>query len=118
VLALVAAGLLASAALPLREYLSQRGQIAQLEQEQAETRQRVTALEAERERLKDPAYVAAEARRRLHFVLPGETAYVVLAPQELPAEKAARAKAAELPWYSQVWGSVQQADRPAPSPAP
>ena len=118
VLALVVAGLLASAALPLREYLRQRAEIAELQSTQAAARERIAALEAERERLQDPAYIAAEARRRLHFVLPGETAYVVLAPEELPAEQAAKAKAAARPWYSQLWSSVQEADRPAPAPAP
>ena len=118
ILALIVCGLLASAALPLREYLAQRAQIAQLEQEQAETRERVAALEAEKARLQDPAYVAAEARRRLHFVLPGETAYVVLAPEETAAAAEEPAKGPEAPWYSQVWGSVEQADRPAPAPAP
>ncbi len=113
VLALVAAGLLASAALPMREYLHQRGEIAALESAQAAQRDRVAGLEAEKERLQDPAYVAAEARRRLHFVLPGETAYVVLAPEEGLAEDE-KAKGPEAPWYSQVWGSVEEADRPAP----
>lgn len=112
VLALVAAGLLASAALPMREYLNQRSEIAALEAEQAQTRGRVAALQAEKQRLQDPAYVAAEARRRLHFVLPGETAYVVLAPEKVRVED--EGKGPEAPWYSQVWGSVQQADRPAP----
>ena len=115
VLLLVIGGLLASAALPLKEYLAQRSEIAELEATQAAARERIAALEAERERLQDPAYIAAEARRRLHFVLPGETAYVVLAPEELPTEQAEKAEAAQRPWYSQVWGSVEEADRPAPA---
>jgi cell division protein FtsB len=120
VLALVVCGLLVSAALPLREYLDQRGRIAELEQAQAEARARVAALEAEKERLHDPAYVAAQARRRLHFVLPGETAYVLLPPEESAAEQLEGVGPAgpDAPWYSQVWGSVSAADRPEPSPAP
>lgn len=112
VLALLVVSLLASAALPLREYLAQRGEIAALESEQADARARVAELEAEKERLQDPAYIAAEARRRLHFVLPGETAYVVLAPEGTAAEAEAE-RPADTPWYSQVWGSVQEADRPS-----
>jgi hypothetical protein len=100
----VVCGLLLSAFLPMREYLAQRGDIAQLESEQAQARKRVAALEAERDRLQDPAYIAAEARRRLHFVLPGETAYVVLAPEETPTEVEAEGPVgATAPWYSQVW---------------
>lgn len=114
VLALVAAGLLASAALPMREYVNQRSEIAALESAQSAQRERVAALEAEKQRLQDPAYLAAEARRRLHFVLPGETAYVVLAPEPGTAEAQDEAEGPESPWYSQVWGSVEEADRPAP----
>ena len=118
VLGLVVCGLLVSAALPLREFLGQRSTIAELEQAQAEARTRVALLEEQKERLEDPAYVAALARDRLHFVRPGETAYVVIAPSAPPAEprdaqRAASAPAGpEAPWYSQVWGSVRSADRP------
>ena len=112
-LALLAAGLLASAALPMREYIAQRSEIAALEATQAQARERIAALEAERTRLQDPAYVAAEARRRLNFVLPGETAYVVLAPQQ-PVVEQERGKGREAPWYSQLWSSVEEADRPTP----
>ena len=117
VLLLVLVGLAVSGALPLREYLAQRGDIAELESQQAAARARVAELEAEQDRLQDPAYVAAEARRRLHFVLPGETAYVVLQPPAAP-EAERTVGSPDAPWYSQVWGSVQEADRPAPPPAP
>ena len=113
VLALLVCGLLASAALPLRDYLAQRSAITALEQRQSETRTRIADLEAEKARLQDPAYVAAEARRRLHFVLPGETAYVVLGPPPGPADEAAGPAGPQAPWYSQLWGSVTAADRPA-----
>lgn len=118
VLGLALCGLLVSAALPLREFLGQRSTIAELEQSQADARRRVALLEEQKERLEDPAYVAALARDRLHFVRPGETAYVVIAPSAPPvaprdAQRAASAPAGpEAPWYSQVWGSVRSADRP------
>lgn len=113
-----------SAALPLREYLTQRGQIAAARSEQAQQRARVEALERQLRKLQDPAYVKGLARTRLHFVLPGETAYVVLTPSAapLPEGKAAltgvTATGPEAPWYSQVWGSVKAADHPAPLPSP
>ncbi|MCW2499178.1 MAG: septum formation initiator family protein [Frankiales bacterium] len=124
ILGLVVCALVVSAALPLREYLSQRGQIAAAQAKQAAAAARVQALEAQLRQLQDPAYVKAQARTRLHFVLPGETAYVVLAPsaKPVPAGRAALAGATasgpEAPWYSQVWGSVKAADRPAPLPTP
>ena len=107
-----------SAALPLREFLSQRGDIRRLEQSEAAARHRVALLEEQKARLSDPAYVAALARDRLHFVRPGETAYVVIAPTAPAAapKDAKRAAAAAVgangPWYSQLWGSVRSADRP------
>ena len=124
VLALVIGVVVLSAAIPLRGFLSQRGEIGELEQSQVRAQARVAELEAERARLQDPDYVAAEARRRLHFVRPGETAYVVLEPSPAPDATAATperpggAVGPEAPWYSQLWGSVQSADRPAPKPAP
>jgi cell division protein FtsB len=118
ILGLVLCALVVSAALPLREFLSQRAEIRQLQQSQAAARARVEALEEQKARLNDPDYVAALARDRLHFVRPGETAYVVIAPSAPPATptEARRAASApvgpEAPWYSQLWGSVRSADRP------
>jgi cell division protein FtsB len=115
---LVVCALVVSAALPLREFLSQRGDIRRLEQSEAAARHRVAALEEQKARLSDPAYVAALARDRLHFVRPGETAYVVIAPTAPAAapKDAKRAASAAVgpdgPWYSQLWGSVRSADRP------
>src|SRR3954452_22533032 len=85
ILGLVVCALVVSAALPLREFLSQRADIRHLQQSQAAARARVAALEEQEARLADPAYVAALARDRLHFVRPGETAYVVIAPSAAPA---------------------------------
>jgi cell division protein FtsB len=118
VLGLVLCALVVSAALPLREFLSQRADIRHLEQSQAAARARVTALEEQKARLQDPDYVAALARDRLHFVRPGEIAYVVIAPSAPPVTPAEARRAAsaptgpEAPWYSQLWGSVRGADRP------
>jgi cell division protein FtsB len=118
VLGLVLCALVVSAALPLREFLSQRAEIRHLEQSQAAARARVAALEEQKARLEDPDYVAALARDRLHFVRPGEIAYVVIAPSAPPTTPADAHRAAsappgpEAPWYSQLWGSVRGADRP------
>lgn len=123
-LGLVVCALVVSAALPLREYLSQRSQIAAAQAKQAQQQERVTVLEDQLRQLQDPAFLKAQARTRLHFVLPGETAYVVLTPSAAPdapgaqALQGARATGPEAPWYSQVWGSVRTADRPAPLPTP
>ncbi len=122
-LGLVVCGLVVSAALPLREYLSQRGRIASAQAKNAQQQARVEALENELRQWRDPAYIRAQARTRLHFVMPGEYAYVVVAPKApaAPAGQAAlpgvQAIGPEAPWYSQVWAGVQAADRPAPAGA-
>jgi hypothetical protein len=124
VLGLVVCGLVVSAALPLREYLSQRGQISSARAKNAQQQARVDALEKQLAQWQDPAYVKAQARERLHFVMPGEYSYVVLAPKKAPttpgraALPGTVAVGPEAPWYSQVWGSVRAADRPAPVPKP
>jgi len=121
VLGLVVCMLVLSAALPLREYLSQRGDIAAERAAQASQRSRVAALQKQLERLQDPAYVRSQARSRLHFVLPGETAYVVLSPSTaaVPERSAEPGPAVGpgAPWYSQVWSSVTTSDV-APPPMP
>jgi cell division protein FtsB len=121
ILGLVVCALVVSAALPLREYLSQRGQIQQARQELAAKKLRVAQLEQRKKLLEDPAYVQQLARERLHFVKPGEIAYVVIAPSAAPAagrspRAGVVATGPEAPWYSQVWGSVRAADKPAPLP--
>ena len=117
-LGLVVCALVVSAALPLREYLSQRGEISRAVAAQQAQQGRVNVLEQQLARWRDPAYVRAQARSRLHYVLPGETAYVLLtpggpaAPSDATAVPRGTAAGREAPWYSQVWGSVKAADRP------
>lgn len=108
----------------LRAYVQQRAEIAALEQEVAERRQRVAELEDQSRRWQDPAYVAAQARERLRFVWPGETGYVVLdAPQEQeraadPARAAAVGAAGEGAWFSGLWASVVEAGEDGTAPVP
>ena len=105
-------------AYPMREYLAQRSQIAQLAQQQETQLSRVAALEQQRKRWEDPAYVKAQARRRLQYVMPGEVGYVVLdpgqvrtsAPGRRPVTVAPSGKAEGTPWYSRLWGTVPAAD--------
>src|SRR5690606_10167358 len=74
--------------------------------------------QAELDRWSDEAYVAARARERLSFVMPGETAYRVIDPEtvtEPPAVEdegplagpALPAGSALQPWYTTVWESVR-----------
>ncbi|MER7486386.1 septum formation initiator family protein [Streptomyces sp. NPDC126497] len=108
-LALVVCSLIVALAYPMRQYVSQRADIADLQQEQDEARQRVERLRDLKARWQDDAYAEQEIRRRLHYVLPGETGYIVIDPG---AAKQSRTDldAADRPWYANVWDGVDQAD--------
>lgn len=113
-LALTGCVLIMLLAYPLRQYLGSRSELAGLETTVAGQEAKVAELKAEQQRWKDPAYVKAQARTRLHYAMPGETPYIVLEPTRAaglrsgPAPSAAAAPAG--PWYSLLWRSVQAAD--------
>ena len=118
-LGLVVCALVLSLAYPAKDFLAQRGEIGRLQQQQRDAQARVTALAERKRQLSDPAYVRAQARKRLHFVLPGETVYVVVAPS---GGSPAGGPAPEAPvvspdssWYGRLWGTVRAADG-APAP--
>jgi hypothetical protein len=100
---------------PVKEYLRQRSELARLRADTAQTQARVDVLQALKQRWADPAYVQTQARERLHFVLPGETAYVVLQPDHPAAVATLPKQTAPVlqPWYDQLWDSVQGADAPS-----
>ncbi len=105
-------------AYPMREYLAQRNQISHLGHQQTDQRARVSALENRRQQWDDPAFVKAQARQRLQYVMPGEVGYVVIDPGRKPAAKPGATSVtvvptgstARSPWYSQLWGTVRVAD--------
>jgi len=114
-LAVVVCMLAISLAYPLREYIAQRGDIGEYRARVSVQQQRVADLEAARSRWQDRAYVEAQARERLRYVMPGETAYVVLgadtvrAPDGVPDRTPA--EAAHSPWFSDLWHSVEAAGK-------
>jgi cell division protein FtsB len=110
VLLVVMAALVVTLAWPARALVEQRRDVAELRADNTATQQRVADLQREIDRWQDPAYVEAQARARLHFVLPGETPYVVLGPQSTPAQVTPRVVERTLtPWYDGLWQSVQGA---------
>jgi outer membrane murein-binding lipoprotein Lpp len=101
----VLAILAASYALPVRAWLDQRSQMAQLSSERDALAAEVDALSNAVALWDDPAYVRAQARERLNFVLPGEVGLVVLGTESTPAEQPATgavlpASEADQPWWS------------------
>lgn len=132
-LVLFVVGLLAFVLLfpTVRAYLAQQADNARLAQHVAQARAENDDLTAELERWNDPAYVAAQARERLAFVLPGETAFRVVDPETVPDPTALAVPAVgsgpalvpegtTTPWYTTIWESVRvagEADVPASEPA-
>ena len=111
ILVLVLAALVVTLAIPLRAGMSQQAEIAALEADVAQSRERVESLRAELEDWEDPAFVIAQARSRLHFVFPGEVGYVVLGEDDRPIVPEEERAADQAPWYSRLWDSTLQADR-------
>jgi cell division protein FtsB len=106
-LALVVCGLALSIAVPLHTYLSQRDDLqAQLQQQQV-LRAQQSQLQKREQQLSDPAQVEAEARTRPHFVMPGETPYVVQLPgsTQAPATHGTK-KQPTTSWYQTLWNSI------------
>ncbi|MBK3566212.1 septum formation initiator family protein [Streptomyces sp. MBT62] len=108
-LALVLCSLIVALAYPIRQYVSQRAEISDLERQQAQAKQRVEQLRDLKARWQDDSYAEQQIRQRLHYVMPGETGYIVIDPD---AAKQSRAElgAADRPWYSNVWDGVDKSD--------
>jgi cell division protein FtsB len=108
-LAVVVCALALSVAVPLHTYLSQRDDLAQQLQQQQALRDQENQLAQRAAQLSDPAQVEAEARTRLHFVMPGETPYEVQLPGAVPS--GAQTGAGQHPgtgssWYEKLWNSI------------
>lgn len=112
-LALVFGLLVLTLAVPVRFWFAQRAEISGLEANVAAARERVAELQILQERWTDSAFVVAEARRRLHFVMPGEVGYTTIGADGLPAEAALVGVSAGA-WYDKIWTAVEQADQMAP----
>ena len=98
-------------------YVGQRQDIAAMRDRVTAQEQDVAALETERERWRDPAYVEQQARQRLKFVKPGERSYTVLDAEPSPTTEDPVPAVADddepaLPWYATVWESTRTADAP------
>ncbi|MET8856384.1 MULTISPECIES: septum formation initiator family protein [unclassified Streptomyces] len=108
-LAMVLCSLIVALAYPMRQYVSQRAQIGDLERQREQARQRVEQLRDLKARWQDDAYAEQQIRQRLHYVMPGETGYIVIDPD---AAKQSRAEqdTADRPWYTDVWDGVDKSD--------
>ncbi|MBS2962497.1 septum formation initiator family protein [Actinocrinis puniceicyclus] len=114
ILALALCAVMVTVAYPLRQYLAQRTQIAGLRHQNDVTAQQVATLQRELDKWSDPAYVAIQARERLHYVRPGEIGYIVPNPSAA-AEPLGIPTPTEKAWYDRLWSTVKT---PSPVPSP
>lgn len=97
---------------PLRVYLEQESQIAEMERAAAAQRVKIEDTAKELEKWNDPAYLRIQAREKFFYVRPGETPLLVYydaAGAARDAEEQAPAAAPDR-WYDTLWSSVQAAN--------
>jgi len=113
ILAVVVCAIVMSLAYPVREYIAQRRQIAELEEQRARGLEELRRLTELNRRLSDPDYIRQQARARLHYCGVGEKCYVVRddgSGADRPAAESATRSAPKVPWYQALWESAQAAD--------
>lgn len=107
---------------PVRTYFAQRTEMKQLAASEAALHQQISELQQQKGKLGDPAFIAAQARERLGFVMPGEIPYQVQLPPgvALPADPGSQPKAAPSsdPWYTALWHTIADSPHGAPVPPP
>jgi cell division protein FtsB len=112
ILAVVVCAIALSLAYPVREYVAQRQQIAELKQQERVARKQVDELTQRKQELGEESYIKREATRRLHYCEPGVKCYIVLdgggGDERRPQREGAPARP---PWYETLWRSVEAADR-------
>jgi cell division protein FtsB len=102
---------------PLKVYLAQKSQIAQLRAEQAVKREQIADDSQQLQKWNDPEYIRAQAREKLFYVRPGEIPLLVLNDPVGAAREAGRKPPAAAPdrWYDTLWSSVRAADAESPN---
>ena len=97
---------------PIQHYFTQRAQINALRAQVDGDRAALEAARLELIRWQDPDYVKAQARERLHFVMPGERQYIVTGTpngdDEVTANKVADQLEDGAPWYTRMIASITQ----------
>jgi cell division protein FtsB len=113
ILAAVVCVLTLTIAGPVRTYFSQRTEMKQLKATEEQLRAQIAGLEEQKVKLADPVFIAAQARERLGFVMPGDIPYQVQLPANAvvpgtPGAEPATAKSGE-PWYTSLWHTIADA---------
>ena len=113
ILAAVVCVLTLTIAGPVRTYFGQRTEMKQLKATEEQLRAQIAQLEQQKVKLGDPVFIAAQARERLGFVMPGEIPYQVQLPANsaLPGTPGAAPVTADpdQPWYTALWKTISDA---------
>lgn len=113
-LALVIAGMaLVTAVIPFRQILDQQARVDSASAELSRVSLENELLGGEVEALSTPQEIERLARENLGYVMPGETAYVVLEPEETATPTSAVPVAdheVDVPWYLAIWNFFTGAD--------
>lgn len=117
------AALMMSYGSSLRAYLDQRSQIQALQASIAESRTHIEAMQREKERWKDNAYLISQARARFAFGFPGEIGYRVLDEDGKPLDPeetlpSRRPLDSTPQWWETTLDSVDTAGNPPPDTQP
>ncbi|OAT68390.1 septum formation initiator [Mycobacteroides immunogenum] len=120
VLAAVVCALTLTVAGPVRTYFSQQAEKSQLAAAEAQLRDQIASLEDKKRRLADPAYIAAQARERLGFVMPGEVPFQVQLPNT-PVDAKPQSQGPVdngNPWYTNLWHNIADSPTAIPTAPP
>jgi hypothetical protein len=111
ILVFAVAVVIVAVALPLKIWLGQRGDITSLVAQTHQTQIRLGRLTAKDQRWQNPNYVESQARKRLHYAMPGHPTHILLGrPTPKGPTAAAHQHAVTAgPWYSEFWQSVEAA---------
>lgn len=114
ILAVVVCVLTLTIAGPVRTYFAQRTEMKQLSDAEGQLRSQIADLQQQKIKLGDPVYIAAQARERLGFVMPGDIPYQVQLPPSAVAPEAAPGADPTKPpngqpWYTTLWHTIADA---------
>jgi cell division protein FtsB len=114
ILAVVVCVLTLTIAGPVRTYFAQHTEMNQLAATEAQLRSQIADLQQQKVKLADPVFIAAQARERLGFVMPGDIPYQVQLPAAAAVPDAPDTGPVAAvngdPWYTSLWHTI--ADTP------
>jgi hypothetical protein len=122
---LVLAVLMVSYASSMRAYLEQKEHLESLRASIADSEQNIEALQREKRRWNDPAYLEAQATQRFGWVMPGEIGFQVIDENGEPLDHEDTLSdpdglevVNEPAWWETAWESMRAAGNPEDVPDP